>query len=126
MNVRDRVFLLFEEFRDPVGRRGGIVATHGHEQFHVIFDKEIEVKILFEVLVGRFETTHRQVRAAAVENIVGQQEIDVSRFRVLVEQARITAVQADHAKAFLQKSFGNTAHYGVHSGSGTAAGQNCN
>ena len=45
---------------------------------------------------------------------------------VLVEQARITAVQADHAKAFLQKSFGNTAHYGVHSGSGTAAGQNCN
>ena len=126
VDVGDGVFLGLEELGDTGGGRSRVVAADGHEQLDVVLGEEIEVEILLEILVGRFETTHRQVRAAAVENIVGQQEIDVSRFRVLVEQARITAVQADHAKAFLQKSFGNTAHYGVHSGSGTAAGQNCN
>ena len=126
MNIGDRIFFGLEELGDAVGRRRRIVAPDGDEQFDVILDEQVQIEILLEVLVRRFEAAHRQERSAPVENIVRQQEIDLRNTRILRKQARISAVQAQHAIALLEESLRHAAHNGIHPGGGTAARQNCN
>ena len=83
-------------------------------------------EVVLEVCVGGFETAHLEERTTTVEDIVSQGEVDVNHTGVFVEQARVTLVQTDYAVAFVEESLGNTADYGVHTGSGSTTGENCN
>ncbi len=77
MNVGYGIVLRLEEFGDAVGRRSGVVAAHGYEQLHVVVLKEREVEILLEILVGRLETAHGEVRSALIEDVVGLYEVEI-------------------------------------------------
>ena len=101
MDVGDRILFGCQEFGDAVRSRSRIVASDGHQQLNVVFDEQVEVEIFFEVFVRRFETTHRQERSAAVEDVVGQQEVDLGDFRRVGEQSGISAVQSEHPVSFL-------------------------
>ena len=61
MDVGDRIVLCSEELGDPVGGRSCIIASDSHEKLDVIFLEEIEIEILLEILVGRFEPAHLEV-----------------------------------------------------------------
>ena len=126
VDVGDGIFLGLEELGDAVGRRSGIVAADGHEQFDVVLGEEGQVEVLLEVLVGGLESAHLQERTALVEDAVGHRIVDVDRAGVGIEQARITFVETDHAESLAEERLGDAAHYGVHAGCRTAARKNCN
>ena len=125
VDVGDGVFLRLEELGDAVGRRGRVVAADRHEQFHVVVGEELEVEVVFEIGVRRFETAHLQERTALVEDAVGHRVVDVHGAGRGVEQARIALVQADYAVTFAQERLGDAAHHGIHAGGRSAAGQDC-
>ena len=126
VDVGDGVVLRFEELGDAVGRRCGVVAADGHEQLDVVLGEEIEVEILLEILVGRFETAHREVRTALIEDVVGLRESQVFVAGRGIEKTRITVVQTDHAIPFGKERFGDAAHHRIHARCGTATCKNCN
>ncbi len=126
VDVGNGILLGFEERGDTVGRRGGVVATHGDQKLHVIVLKEFEIEILVEILLRRFEAAHLKERSPEVENIVGKRKIDVDGTELGAEKPAVTAVKTDHAITFLDKRFGDAAHDSVHPGSRTTARQDCN
>ena len=77
MNVSDRVFLSLQELGYPVSGRSSIVATYGHQELDVVLGEEFQVKVLFEVFVGRLETAHLKVTATSVEVSVRLEKVDV-------------------------------------------------
>ena len=125
VDVGDGVFLGLEELGDTVGGRSRVVAADGHQQFDVVVGEELEVEVVLEIRVLGFETAHLQERTSLVEDAVGHRVVDVYGAGRGVEQARVAFVQADDAIALAQERFGDTAHYGIHAGSRSAAGQNC-
>ncbi len=114
-----------EELGNAVGGGGGVVATHGNQQFHVVFGEESKVEVVLEIGVGGFETAHFEHGAAAVEDVIGHKEVDVHSTRIVGKKCRITAVETYHAVAVAQESLGHAAHNGVHSRGGTAARKYC-
>ena len=92
MDVVDGILLGFQELGDAVGGRGGVVATHGHQQFDVVVLEQAQIEVLFEILVGGLEAAHLEVGTAPVEVGVGLEEIDVLGARGLGEKAAVTAV----------------------------------
>ena len=125
MDVGDGIVLGLEELGYAVGGGGSVVAAYGNEEFHVVLGEEREVEIVLEIAVRRFETAHLKHGAATVEDVVGQEEIDVHGTRILCEQSGITAVETYHTVAVAQESLGHAAHNGVHSRGGTAARKYC-
>ncbi len=86
MDVCDWVLLLFEELRNAVRSRSGVVTSNGYEQLDVVLHEEVEVEILSEVLVRGLETAHGEERSTSVEDVVCQHEVDVGRFGRWVEE----------------------------------------
>ena len=101
------------------------VAADGNEQFHVVVGEELEVEVVFEIRILGFETAHLQERTALVEDAVGHRVVYVYGAGRGVEQARVAFVKADDAIALAQERFGDAAHYCIHAGGRSAAGQNC-
>ena len=69
--------LVGQELGDAVGRRSGIVATHGDEELNLVVGEELEVEALLKILGRRFETAHLEDAAALVEDLVGSEEVEV-------------------------------------------------
>ncbi len=105
MDVGDRILFGCQEFGDAVRSRSRIVTPDGHQQLNVVFDEQVEVEIFFEVFVRRFETTHRQERSAAIEDVVGQQEVDLGDFRRVGEQSGISACSPSTRYPFCKNVF---------------------
>ncbi len=111
MDVGDGIMLALQELGDTVCRRGGVVATHGDKQLHVVILEEGEVETLLKVFVGGFETAHLEDAATLVEDFVGREEIEFLHAGFIGEKGAVAAVQTDYT--------------GVHSGGRTATCEDC-
>ena len=120
MDVGDGIMLALQELGDTVCRRGGVVATHGDKQLHVVILEEGEVETLLKVFVGGFETAHLEDAATLVEDFVGREEIRVPACGFIGEKGAVAAVQTDYTVAVAQKGLGYRGHHSVHSGGRTA------
>ena len=61
MDVRDMIILGCEEFGNSICSRSRVVTTDGHEKLDVVVFEEVEVEVLFEILVSRLETAHFEI-----------------------------------------------------------------
>ena len=120
VDVVDGILLGFQELGDAVGRGGGVVAAHGHQQLDVVVLEQAQVEVLFKILVGGLETAHLEVGTAAVEVGVGLEEIDVLGAGSLGEQAAVTAVQADYTITIAKEGLSHRHNHGVHARSRAA------
>ena len=83
MDVCNRIVLCCKELGNSVRCRCRVVAADCHEKLDVVLFEKIEVEVLLEILVGRFETAHLKVGTAAVEVAVCLSEVDVLSAGVL-------------------------------------------
>ena len=121
MDIVDGILLGFQELGNAVGRRCGVVATHGDQQLDVIVLEQAQVEILLKILVGGFEAAHLEIAATPVEIGVCLEEIDLFRARRLGEQTAVTAMQADYPITLAQEGFCYRHNHGVHTRSRAAA-----
>ena len=80
---------------------------------------------MLEIRILRFEAAHLKERSALIEDAVGHRIVDVDGAGSGVEKARVALVETDDAVALAQERLGDAAHHGIHAGSGSAAGKDC-
>lgn len=125
VDVGNGVFLGLEELGDAVCGRCRIIAAHRDKQLDVVVGEEFEVEVVLEIRIRGLETAHLEERTALVEDAVGHGVVDVHGTGRGVEKTRVALVEADYSVAVAQECLGDAAHYGVHAGGRSAAGQNC-
>ena len=118
-----RILLLFQELGNTVGCRSSVVSADGDKKLDVVVLEEVKIEILLEILVGRLEAAHLEIRTATVEVGVSLEEIQVFGAGIFAEESAVASVKADYPITIAQESLGDRAHHGVHSGSRTTATQ---
>ncbi len=125
VDVGNGVVFALQELCNAVGGGGGVVATHGHQQFHLVVGEERQVETFLEVLVSGFESAHLQDTATLIENLVSCKEVEILHAGFVGEEGAVAAMKAYHAVAVSEEGFGHGGHHGVHSGGRTATREDC-